>query len=360
MIRKGQLTHALLGWLLVSVCLTVVEVLLCYSNTIAYVPYLVGASEPLNFIFPPLLYFYTLALSKPGFRWKISYNWVFLPALLHTIYLIPFFAQANAWLLQTVAVAYHRPSRLDAVFRDLWWASSYRGFYQVFKYMLVSYQIVYLLLTLRVIRGVKSKNEAAWSSLQWVGQISWSFLLIFIAYALLTVYYQSDVGDVYIAACVSVVFFGMSLRLITQSKILAHQALNQGPAVLPRIKYEKTALDEDVSIQTLERLLSYMEREKPYRRTDLTMPDLATQLATAPHHLSQVINQHCHQNFFDFINTYRVEEVQSKLIAPQYNHVKIEVIAFESGFNSKSAFNAAFKKMTRQTPTQYRKSSARH
>jgi AraC-like DNA-binding protein len=102
-------------------------------------------------------------------------------------------------------------------------------------------------------------------------------------------------------------------------------------------------------------LLSYMDVNKPYRRSDLTLPELASELTMASHHLSQVINQHCQQNFFDFINTYRVKEIQQKLLTPQYGHLKIEEIAFESGFNSKSAFNAAFKKMTHLTPSQYRK-----
>lgn len=358
--RKGQSSHALLGWLLLSVCLTVLEVLLCYSNTIAQVPYWVGASEPFNFVFPPLLYFYTLALTKPNFRWQTSFNWAFVPALLHALYLIPFFVQNNDWLLQTVAVAYHRPSRMDAVFRDLWWASTYKPFYQVFKCLLVSYQIGYLLLTLWALHNVKTTNELTRASIQWVSQISWSFLLIFMAYGLLSWHYQSDVGDVYIATCVSVVFFGMSLQLITQSKILTQPVVNQEATVSTRVKYEKTALSEETSLQTRNRLLRYMEQEKPYQRNDLTLPELATQLGTASHHLSQVINHHCKQNFFDFINTYRVEEIQHKLISPQYSHLKIEEIAYESGFQSKSAFNAAFKKMTHQTPSQYRKLTMNH
>src|SRR5215218_4830845 len=60
--QKNRLSHHLLGWLLISVSLTVIEVLLCYSNYIVYVPFLVSFSEPFNFVFPPLLYFYTLTL----------------------------------------------------------------------------------------------------------------------------------------------------------------------------------------------------------------------------------------------------------------------------------------------------------
>ncbi len=350
--------HKLLGWLLVSVCLTVVEVLLCYSNYIIYVPSLVGASEPFNFVFPPLLYFYSLSLVEPGFQWKPRYWWAFLPAGLLALYMLPFFAQANDWLLQTVALAYHRPTQMDAVFRNYAWASSYTGFYSVFKYLLVGYQISYLLLTLRLIHHYKARATAVTlttASLRWVTQISWSFLVVFIVYALLTGYYQSDVGDVYVATCVSLVCFGMSFQLIRQSKLLDPLTPAATPMRSPPIKYEKTALDAAAAQQTLARLLHYVEQEKPFRQNDLSLPVLAAQVATAPHHLSQVINQYCGQNFFDFINTYRIQEIQQKLTAPQYDHLKIEAIALESGFNSKSAFNAAFKKMTRQTPSQYRK-----
>ncbi len=352
--QRNHLSHHLLGWLLVSVSLTVIEVLLCYSNYIGYVPFLVSFSEPFNFVFPPLLYFYTLTLARPDFRWKARYGWVFLPAFLHAIYLIPFFAQSNAWLLQTVAMSYHKAYRIEAVFRDHWWASSYQGFYPAFKFILIGYQIIYLLLTLRTIHEYKRKKGTA-SSLQWVGQLSWSFLVVLMAYALLTWYYQSDVGDVYVAACVSLVCYGMSFRLITQSKILEYRPVSDLPVAPSRVKYEKTALDADTSTQNLHRLLNYMEVDKPYRRSDLTLPELASEVTIAPHHLSQVINQHCQQNFFDFINTYRVREIQQKLLTPRYGHLKIEEIAFESGFNSKSAFNAAFKKITRLTPSQYRK-----
>lgn len=358
--RRNQLTHALLGWLLVSVCLTVVEVLLCYSNYIGYAPFLVEASEPFNFVFPPLLYFYTLSLAKPDFQWRPRYYWTFLPAGLLTFYMLPFFAQHNDWLLQTVAVAYRKPYQTDALFQNYAWASTYTRFYGVFKYLLIGYQIGYLLMTLRLIHYYKARTQVAtWStaSLRWVAQISWAFLAVFIIYALLTGYFQSDVGDVYVAACVSLVCFGMSFRLITQSRLLDPQPTTADLPNSPRPKYEKTALDETTARQILRRLFHHIEAEKPYLQPDLSVATLAAQLTTPPHQLSQVINQYTGQNFFDFINAYRVREIQQKLADPQFDHLKIEAIGLESGFNSKSAFNAAFKKVTQQTPSQYRKAS---
>jgi AraC-like DNA-binding protein len=73
------------------------------------------------------------------------------------------------------------------------------------------------------------------------------------------------------------------------------------------------------------------------------------------HHLSQLINEGLNQNFFDFVNSYRIEEIKKQLHDPKLSHIKIEEIAFQNGFNSKSAFNTAFKKFTQTTPSQFRK-----
>ena len=100
-----------------------------------------------------------------------------------------------------------------------------------------------------------------------------------------------------------------------------------------------------------------MTATTPYRNPDLSLAELAAQLHLPPHHLSQVINEQCQQNFFDFINTYRIEEVKRQLQSPDTAHLKLEEIGFAAGFNSKSAFNAAFKKNTQTTPSQFRKSA---
>jgi len=77
------------------------------------------------------------------------------------------------------------------------------------------------------------------------------------------------------------------------------------------------------------------------------------------HQLSRVINEHFGRNFFDFINGYRVAEVKRKILDPAYAHFSLLGIAFESGFNSKSAFNRVFKKITGQTPSQFKESGTK-
>ena len=103
-------------------------------------------------------------------------------------------------------------------------------------------------------------------------------------------------------------------------------------------------------------LVSFMEAERPYLDPELTLPKLAKGLDIPAHHLSQIINEVHKDNFFDFINQYRVEEVKSKMQDEKFENYSLLAIAFDSGFNSKSAFNRVFKKITSMTPSQYKTS----
>ena len=83
--------------------------------------------------------------------------------------------------------------------------------------------------------------------------------------------------------------------------------------------------------------------------------DLAEELGVSGKALSQIINQGFDQNFYDFINTFRCEEVKTILQGPDKKMTIIEAM-FQAGFNSKSSFNKEFKKLTGQTPSEFKKS----
>ncbi len=72
-------------------------------------------------------------------------------------------------------------------------------------------------------------------------------------------------------------------------------------------------------------------------------------------HLSQVINEQLGMTFFDYVNSYRVEEVKARLSSPDVKNFTLLGIAYDSGFNSKSSFNSIFKKFTGLTPSQFAK-----
>ncbi|HLZ17922.1 MAG TPA: helix-turn-helix domain-containing protein [Cyclobacteriaceae bacterium] len=114
---------------------------------------------------------------------------------------------------------------------------------------------------------------------------------------------------------------------------------------------------DDEAIENLEvemeRVTAYMDAQKPYTNSKLNLVELSHHLKLPPYLLSKVINVGFKRNFFDFVNGYRVEEFKRRVEDVQFRHYSLLSIAFEVGFNSKTAFNRSFKKMTNQTPSSY-------
>lgn len=107
--------------------------------------------------------------------------------------------------------------------------------------------------------------------------------------------------------------------------------------------------------ERLKKLGYMMDIEKIYRDENISLQSMAEKLSLSPHQLSQLLNENLNKNFWDFINTYRVEEAKRLLIDPKRAHQKILTIAFDVGFNTKASFNQVFKRYTGMTPSQYRK-----
>ncbi len=106
----------------------------------------------------------------------------------------------------------------------------------------------------------------------------------------------------------------------------------------------------------ISRLINYMENEKPFLNPDLTIAALAAEVETSPDYLSTILNTGLHQNFFDFINYYRVSEFKKACKDPANKNYTIISIAYDCGFNSKATFNRVFKQTTGLTPGEYQKS----
>lgn len=114
-----------------------------------------------------------------------------------------------------------------------------------------------------------------------------------------------------------------------------------------------TDLAEEKVNNYLEPLLNYMLREKPFLAPKITIAELSHRTGIPVNHLSKTINEQLGLNFFDFINSYRVEEFKQLVSEAKHEHFTLLGLAFEAGFNSKSTFNAIFKKFTQQTPSEY-------
>jgi len=122
------------------------------------------------------------------------------------------------------------------------------------------------------------------------------------------------------------------------------------------LSYEKSGLNEDEALVIMKKMNEWMEKEKPYVKGNLSLADLAEKLEIPAYILSEVLNGLFKQNFYDYVNNYRIEEFKNLLKDPKYKNIKLLNIAFDVGFNSKSTFNTSFKKFTGQTPSEYKKS----
>ena len=98
-----------------------------------------------------------------------------------------------------------------------------------------------------------------------------------------------------------------------------------------------------------------MALEKIYLNENLSLREFALHLKADPNLISFILNNHLDNNFYDFVNRYRIEEVKTKLNDPAYKHLTLLGIALESGFNSKTTFNRVFKQITGITPTEFQK-----
>lgn len=162
-------------------------------------------------------------------------------------------------------------------------------------------------------------------------------------FSILPPWYRTSIAYiVYFFIFIAAVFAAIRLHLFQVKKILIRE----------RKRYE---LDPGIIDDYVKRIRRHMETVKPYLDPNFVISMLADAVAIPVYHISFTINNRFQQNFNEFINSYRIEEAKRKLTEPGHSRTPILNIAYEVGFNSKSAFNNAFKKYTSMTPTQYRK-----
>jgi AraC-like DNA-binding protein len=163
-------------------------------------------------------------------------------------------------------------------------------------------------------------------------------------------------GDDLVALALAIVVYGIGYMALRQPEIFDFAARDEHPAE-PR--YERSGLTEREAATLRDALLRVMESDRLYQNSELTLADLAVRLDTTPHKLSEVLNSQLEQTFYDFVNAYRVRDVQRRIADERWKNLTILSLALEAGFASKSTFNQVFKQHTGRTPSTYRRSLGR-
>jgi len=120
-------------------------------------------------------------------------------------------------------------------------------------------------------------------------------------------------------------------------------------------KYESSPLTQGRKERYRQRMVEHMETEKPYLDADLSLDRMAEHVDLHPRYVSQVVNETLGKSFTQWVNDHRVEAAKEFLRDASLQHLTVVAVAHRAGFNSKSAFYAAFKDRTDTTPAAYRK-----
>lgn len=219
--------------------------------------------------------------------------------------------------------------------------------------------IIYSVYSLYLIKKHKSNGQSFYTNKNMNNTLSWlTVLILFMASAHLTYFLHE---------CIKLIFniklLQNSAQILTITPIIflfffsfysTKQSIPKDTksGFKPK-KYKKSTLDDSVVEKVYTDLLKLIESKKLYLNSELTIEDISLELHISKHKTSQIINQRTGNNFYTFINNYRVEEFKIAVKEDRYPLYKIIDIAFECGFNSSSVFYSFFKKAVNMTPKAY-------
>lgn len=311
-------------------------------------PHLLGIALPLPLIHGPLLFLYTGSLTNYFQKWKPIYFLHFLPVIIFYGNYFNFFISSGQEKIEFVKKLSVTPDIFQLFFFP---AIIISGF---------SYIFLTFLLFKRHHRNILNNlsNCGEGNNLHWLRNLIIGLLVIWLVVLFDNLLLDSSLTDpvIYVSVSLFVVFIGFfGLR---QGNIFMNLPNGFLPAKLTvgEQHYSKSGLKEERAAEIKQLLEKLMEEKKLYLDENISLPQLAEMLNIHPNYLSQVINERFQKNFYDFINSYRIEEFK-RLIASGKNKTKtFFALALDCGFNSKASFNNSFKKITGNTPSEFVKS----
>lgn len=298
------------------------------------------------FLYGPILYFYCRAVVFHDFAFKKRDAWNLVPYAIYTCFVL------------FLIVSLDKESGPEIALKIT--TADFPAWVYVISLFIYLHILYYLWLSWRTIKTYHAVIKDKYSSidgikLDWLNFILRAFTVITIVamiHNLTPIFSNKIFLYVSVTVLLLVTFYFINLILV---KALNQPAIFSGIAKKETEKYAMSNLSQVDISNYKNQLTNLMLTDQPYLNPDLNSKDLAEELGVSGKALSQVINQGFDQNFYDFINTFRCEEVKTILQGPDKKITIIEAM-FEAGFNSKSSFNKEFKKLTGQTPSEFKKS----
>ena len=286
----------------------------------------------------PLIFFYVLKITRPNYPFRFKDLLHFGPLLLEQGVLVLEIKES----IRTGAATYH-----TLTFQQLNPVLQLLAFISVSTYLYASHRLIE-----RFYRSLKFNGGDRYRyELRWLHRLLRGFGLLWLLWIPYTAvdyfYYHSQLS---IHAYYPLYF--LLAVIFTRVAIVAYLRPEVGvPVGAP--SFQKPMLPVELK-QKGTWLKKAVKSGLYYQDPELNLSSLAEKLDLTTHELSRIINTALKKSFNDFINEFRVAEVAHKMQDPAYDHITLLGIAFESGFNSKSTFNRAFRQMTGQSPAEYK------
>lgn len=347
--RHKSVADKILGcWLMV----VTFHLLLFYLFKAELYPGLLGLNVPLPLLHGPFLYWYTRALTNRQVKHSQMLIHFILPVAEY-VYMIPFLLLPAEQKL--------------IVFRNN--GQGYEAFNVFNNIAIAASGVWYVILSSVALRKHRQSIVLEFSSTEKIN-LQW---LQYLIYWLGTIWIFVIIGNdvlVFGAAVLFVSFIGFfgirqvgifhSYELRPAAQQLSADSMSTieskneiADEIIAKKKYHKSGLSVEDSEILQRQLALLMHDEKLFCNSELSLADLASRLNSLPNHLSQVINEREGKNFYDYINTLRIEEFKRLATSPDSRKYTLMALAEASGFNSKSSFNRYFKKISGQSPSEY-------
>jgi AraC-like DNA-binding protein len=352
--EKGkQISNIWLGLFFLSICFNLLDVFLFETGVYSSNPQMGGWGVCLPLLFGPFIYFYTRSVTSGNYAGTYK-NWPhFLP------FLILFAGTESYYLSRPPNAQKQMLSDLSRHHLPIW--------VSVISTLIFIQFLVYVLASLRLVFHFKKASGQYFSDTK-NRDVSWLYttLIFFIGIILISalngLFAQTALVKYYLLVfnfvVLAMLFFTVRVLLKTLRKphffpFSTEDNVNNKLPVPDLSKRYKSDNGESEKIE--QTLLQHMQSNKPFLAPELTLDQLASQLSLKPRVLSQTINDRLGQNFYDFINRYRIQEASRLLTNPKDRKITILEVLYEVGFNSKSSFNTLFKKYTGLTPSEFKK-----
>ena len=345
--KKGnKRNNNLLGSLFLMFAISLVDFTIRVTGIVLPIPLLHLVDDGFFLLYGPLLYFYVKGVAYYNFRFKTRDALHLIPYMVYTTLLVYHLIFIDLITQSEVT------QKVETAELPVWiYLASLIMYIHILSYLWISWRT--LLTYQSIIKDKFSSIDKI--NLEWLNFMIKAFAVITVIamiHNMLPVF-----GNVFFRYSSVIILLLITFYFINRVLV---KALNQ-PAIFSGIALEETEKYASSNLQqeALENHKTQLERlmrdEKQYLNPELTSQELAEQLNISSKILSQVINQGFNKNFFDFVNSYRCEEVKQILQGPDKKMTIIEAM-YQSGFNSKSSFNKEFKKLTGQTPSEFKQS----